>query len=108
MAKIARPAQETPECIETIIVLLHALIEKINHKFVFIVIFSNIETQQRKTTPTCKYDFTVELKVLPIAGNQGNSCTIDHIVWWTTFPLLHLHIYKKKYMYFFSSLYMAK
>ena len=63
MAKIARPAQETPEYLGQSLCNC-ALIEKINHKF-FVVIFSKYRNTAKKITTIYKYYFTVELKFYP-------------------------------------------
>ena len=60
MAKIARPAQETPKFSGQSLCYC-ALIEKINHKF-FVVIFSKYKSTAKKITTIYKYYFTVELK----------------------------------------------
>ena len=72
MAKIARPAQETPKFLEQSLCYC-TLIEKTNHKF-FVVIFRNTESWKIQLLFHCR------TQILPIAGNQSNSCTIDHIV----------------------------
>ena len=63
MAKIARPAQETPEYLGQSLCNC-TLIEKINHTF-FVVIFSEYRSTAKKITTIYKYYFTVELKIYP-------------------------------------------
>ena len=78
MAKIARPAEETPKFLAQWPCNC-ALIEKINHIF-FVVIFSKYRNTSKKITTNLQVLFHCRAQILPIAGNQSNSCTMDHIV----------------------------
>ena len=91
MAKIARPAQETPKFLGQLLCYC-VLIEKLTTIF-FHSDFQQYRDTAKATIITYKcYFVTVMKNLLPIAGNQSNSCTIYHIVWWTTFPPLFWHI----------------
>ena len=97
MAKIARPAQETPEFLGQSLCYC-VLIEKLTK--IFRRNFQQHRDTANTTIITYKCYLIAEIKIfLPIAGNPSNSCTIDHIVWWTTCPPLYC-IFIKIHVFF--------
>ena len=78
MAKIARPAQETPKFLGQLLCYC-TLIEKLTR--IFHSDFQQYRDTEKATIITYKCYFVTVIKILlPIAGNQSNSCTIYHIV----------------------------
>ena len=77
MAKIARPAKETPEILGQLLCYC-MLIEKLTT--IFHSDFQQYRDRANTTIITYKCYFVTVIKILlPIAGNQSNSCTIYHI-----------------------------